>query len=76
MKYFGNQSTMTSFHIDSLEEKYKTLEFENDDDVGKITLVYIYYINIAMMGKNKQKGAVEIQLFKDVEDIEYFNILD
>ena len=76
MKYFGNQSTMTSFHIDSLEEKYKTLEFENDDDVGKITLVYIYYINIAMMGKNKQKGAVEIQLFKDAEDIEYFNILD
>lgn len=40
IKYLGKQSTKVSFHISSWKEKYKDLEFENNDNVVKITLVY------------------------------------
>ncbi|XP_038885931.1 uncharacterized protein LOC120076239 [Benincasa hispida] len=73
-RYFGNQSTSNTFHLNLLEEEYKNLVFENDDDVVKITL--IYYTKVAMMGKNKQKSVDDRTLFEDVEDIDYYNNLN
>ncbi|XP_038875066.1 uncharacterized protein LOC120067593 [Benincasa hispida] len=73
-RYFGNRLTSDTFHPNLLKEEYKNLVFENDDDVVKITLVY--YTEIAMMGKNKQKSVVDRTLFEDVEDIYYYNSLD
>ncbi|XP_038902406.1 uncharacterized protein LOC120089046 [Benincasa hispida] len=73
-KYFGSQLASNVFHLHLLEEEYKELVFENDDDALKITLVY--YIKVAMMGKNKQKNVVDRTLFDDVEDIDYYNPFD
>ncbi|XP_038880341.1 uncharacterized protein LOC120071983 [Benincasa hispida] len=73
-RYFGSQLTSDAFHLHLLEEEYKELVFENDDDAVKITLVY--YTEVAMMGKNKQKNAIDRTLFDDVEDIDYYNNLD
>ncbi|XP_038896492.1 uncharacterized protein LOC120084741 [Benincasa hispida] len=74
IKYFGNRVTKDTLHVRLLEEKYKELEFENDEDAVKITLVY--YTEVAMMGKNKQKNVVDLKHFKDVQNIEYCNSLD
>ncbi|XP_038880465.1 uncharacterized protein LOC120072125 [Benincasa hispida] len=73
IKYFSNRVTKDILHVRLLEEKYE-LEFENDEDVMKITLVY--YKEVAMMGKNKQKNAMDLKRFKDVQNIEYYNSLD
>ncbi|XP_038887193.1 uncharacterized protein LOC120077380 [Benincasa hispida] len=61
IKYFGNRVTKDTLHLCQLEEKYKDMEFENDDDTVKITIVY--YTEVAMMGKNKQKNAVDLKRF-------------
>ncbi|XP_038902177.1 uncharacterized protein LOC120088810 [Benincasa hispida] len=74
IKYFGNRVTKDTSHLRQLEEKYKDLEFENDDDVVKISLVY--YTEVAMMGKNKQKDAINLKRFKDVQNLKYYNSLD
>lgn len=73
-KNFGNRSRSDLFHIDFLEEEYQKLEFENDDDVVKIILVY--YTKVAMVGKNKKKSAMDRRRFEKVEDLEYYNDLD
>ncbi|XP_038891634.1 uncharacterized protein LOC120081026 [Benincasa hispida] len=73
-RYFGNRSILDAFHLNLLEEEYKKLVFENDNDAVKITLVY--YTEVAMIGKNKQKNVVDGTLFDDVEDIDYYNNLD
>ncbi|XP_038885808.1 uncharacterized protein LOC120076102 [Benincasa hispida] len=73
-RYFGSRLTSDAFHLHLLKEEYKELVFENDDDAVKITL--IYYIKVAMMGKNKQKNVVDRTIFDDVEDIDYYNNLD
>ncbi|XP_038889074.1 uncharacterized protein LOC120078848 [Benincasa hispida] len=39
IKYFVNRVTKDTLHLRLLEEKYKELEFENDGDAVKITLV-------------------------------------
>ncbi|XP_038902309.1 uncharacterized protein LOC120088943 [Benincasa hispida] len=73
-KYLGNRVTKDTLHVRLLEEKYKELEFENDEVAMKITLVY--HTEVAMMGKNKQKSAVDLKRFKDVQNIKYYNSLD
>ncbi|XP_038895909.1 uncharacterized protein LOC120084079 [Benincasa hispida] len=74
IKYFGNRVKKDTLHLRELKEKYKDLEFENDDDAVKISLVY--YTEVAMMGKNKQKNAVDLKRFKDVQSLEYYNSID
>ncbi|XP_038896598.1 uncharacterized protein LOC120084856 [Benincasa hispida] len=64
-RYFCNRSTSDAFHLNLLEEEYKKLAFENDDDAVKITVVY--YIEVAMMDKNKQKNVVDRILFDDLK---------
>ncbi|XP_038882313.1 uncharacterized protein LOC120073554 [Benincasa hispida] len=71
IKYFGSQLASDAFHLHLLEEEYKELVFENDEDVVKITL---YYTEVAMMGKNKQKNVVDHTLFDDVEDIKLLQL--
>ncbi|XP_038896011.1 uncharacterized protein LOC120084191 [Benincasa hispida] len=73
-KYFGNRVTKDTLHLRQLEEKYKDLEFENDDAAVKISLVY--YTEVTMMEKNKQKNAIYLKRFKDVQNLEYYNSLD
>ncbi|XP_038896702.1 uncharacterized protein LOC120084963 [Benincasa hispida] len=74
IKCFGSRLTSDAFHLHLLQEEYKELVFENDEDAVKITLAY--YTKVAMMGKNKQKNAMDHTLFDDVEDIDYYNSLD
>ncbi|XP_038887205.1 uncharacterized protein LOC120077392 [Benincasa hispida] len=71
--YFGNRVTKDTLQVRLLEEIYKKLEFENDEDAVKITLVY--YMKVAMMGKNKQKNPMDLKRFKDIKNIEYYNSL-
>ncbi|XP_038885907.1 uncharacterized protein LOC120076213 [Benincasa hispida] len=61
-------------HIDTLETVYKEMEFENDMDAMKMTLVY--YTELGMMGREKTKANVDKTLLIDVEDLDYFNSLD
>ncbi|XP_038876469.1 uncharacterized protein LOC120068893 [Benincasa hispida] len=58
-------------HIGTLETMYKEIEFDNDVDAVKMTLVY--YTELAMMGREKTKANVDKTLLIDVEDLDYFN---
>lgn len=73
IKYFGNVLMMGHAPL-IFEERCKKLDFDNDLDTVKITLVYC--IVLAMMGKDKTKGIVEKSLLDDVEDLVYFNNID
>lgn len=72
-QYFDNNLSAT-LRPDKLEEKYKDLTFEIDENFVRVTLVY--YIEVAMMRKNKQKSCVDRTLFEDVEDLKYYNSMD
>ncbi|XP_038887239.1 uncharacterized protein LOC120077431 [Benincasa hispida] len=61
-------------HIGTLETMYKEMEFDNDRDAVKMTL--IYYTELAMMGREKMKTNVDKILLIDVEDLDYFNSMD
>ncbi|XP_038887081.1 uncharacterized protein LOC120077257 [Benincasa hispida] len=50
----------------------KVVTFSKDD----FLLITVYYTEVAMMGKNKQKNVVDRTLFDDVEDIDHYNNLD
>ncbi|XP_038874922.1 uncharacterized protein LOC120067433 [Benincasa hispida] len=39
-------------------------------------ITVVYYIKVSMMGKNKQKNAVDLKCFKDVQTLDYYNSLD
>ncbi|XP_022154345.1 uncharacterized protein LOC111021630 [Momordica charantia] len=57
-----------------LPEVYKQTDFEDDEDVVKVTL--ILYTELVMMGKSKSKSKVDIDLYNQVDDLDYFNHLD
>ncbi|XP_038887207.1 uncharacterized protein LOC120077396 [Benincasa hispida] len=61
-------------HIGTLETVYKEMEFENDMDVLKMTLVY--YTKLAMMGREKARANVDKILLIDVKDLDYLNSMD
>lgn len=50
------------------------MKFETDVDIVKITVVY--YTKLAMMGKEKMRTYVDMRLFVDVENMDYFISLD
>lgn len=70
-KYFNG---MTEINLKEFEQKYENLVFKNDEDAVKISLVY--YIELAMMGKDKVKTLVDRSLYGVVDDLQYFNSLD
>lgn len=72
-KYFGNE-LMVDMHPINFEEICKNVNFYNDLDTVKVTLVY--YTELAMMGKDKTKSVIHKSLLDDVEDLEYYNSLD
>ena len=71
--YFINDFS-GDIHIGTLELVYKEMEFENDMNTMKMSLVY--YTELAMMGKEKTRANVDKQLFLVVENLEYFNSID
>lgn len=70
-KYFGNE-LMVDMHPINFEEICKNVNFYNDLDTVKITLVY--YTELAMMGKDKKKSVIDKSLLDDVEDLEYSTV--
>lgn len=72
-QYFRNYFS-GDIHIDTLESVYKDMDFENNMDVVKMSLVY--YTELAMTRKEKTRVNVDKKLFLDVEDLEYFNSMD
>ncbi|XP_038902478.1 uncharacterized protein LOC120089133 [Benincasa hispida] len=73
LKYFKNLMTI-EVHPTKFKECYKMLEFENDLDVVKISLVH-YYV-LGLIGKGKIKSSINKSLLDDVKDLEYFNSLN
>ncbi|XP_038889303.1 uncharacterized protein LOC120079213 [Benincasa hispida] len=61
-------------HIGTLEIVYKEMEFENDMDAMKMTLVY--YTELAMMGREKTRANVDKTLLIDMKDLDYLNSMD
>ncbi|XP_022154873.1 uncharacterized protein LOC111022026 [Momordica charantia] len=55
-------------------EVYKQTDFEDDEDAVKVTL--ILYTELVMMVKSKSKSKVDIDLYNQVDDLNYFNHLD
>ncbi|XP_038889082.1 uncharacterized protein LOC120078991 [Benincasa hispida] len=72
-RYLGNDFA-GGIHIGTLETMYKEMECDNDMDVVKMTLVY--YIELAMMGREKTRTNIDKTLLIDVEDLDYFNSMD
>ncbi|XP_008437501.1 uncharacterized protein LOC103482899 isoform X3 [Cucumis melo] len=72
-KYFGNELVVDMNPI-TFEERYKNLNFYDDLDAVKVTLVY--YTELAMMGKDRTKSIINKSLLDDVEDLKYYNSLD
>ncbi|XP_038885893.1 uncharacterized protein LOC120076200 [Benincasa hispida] len=69
-RYFKNDF-VRDIHIVTLETMYKEMEFENDMDAMKMTLVY--HTELGMMGREKTRTNVNSTLLIDVEDLDYFN---
>ncbi|XP_022158064.1 uncharacterized protein LOC111024638 [Momordica charantia] len=55
-------------------EVYNQTDFEDDGDTVKVIL--ILYTELVMMGKSKSKLKVDIDLYNQVDDLDYFNHLD
>ncbi|XP_031741885.1 uncharacterized protein LOC105435430 isoform X2 [Cucumis sativus] len=72
-KYFGNELVVDMNPL-TFEERYKNLNFYDDLDAVKVTLVY--YTELAMMGKDRTKSIINKSLLDDVEDLKYYNSLD
>ena len=72
-RYFRNDFSR-DIHIGTLELVYKEMEFENDMDAMKMSV--LYYTELVMMGKEKMTVNMDKKLFPDVEDLEYFNSMD
>ncbi|KAA0041928.1 uncharacterized protein E5676_scaffold306G001290 [Cucumis melo var. makuwa] len=73
MTVFDNFIDMDGIHIKALEEEFKKIEIENDVDAVKMT---VSNIELAMKGREKIRAFVDMRLFLDVENIEYFSSLD
>lgn len=69
-RYFPTRGRLTIFY---LEKEYPKLEFDNDDDGVKVSLVY--YTESTMMGKDKHM-SVDLSLFVNVNDVRHFNSMD
>ncbi|XP_022145823.1 uncharacterized protein LOC111015183 [Momordica charantia] len=70
-KYFNDEASMM---LEEFVEVYKQTDFEDDEDAVKVTL--ILYTELVMMGKSKSKSKVDIDLYNQVDDLDYFNHLD